>query len=311
MEREKIKSSELVIIKKILAWQVAQALGSESEEELKKHAMLVAVDYEDDELFDIMVGEDFAHIQNGHPTDKWSEATSYIIDNLVDDEKEAVAQFFSFEAAKRKWEKRIEFDSIDFISRIKGASKWTRSVQHLFKRDGHLQAIYWIVEVDRYRKSQSAIVFLAEHDALTGLYNRHKLDKIKSELKLDEGPKEDIYFTFIDLDDFKKVNDTYGHDNGDLALIALSKRLEEVFYHKANDIIFRLGGDEFLIVSSHSDENRILEAVKEANKPIEVTLEDGSTITIRSSIGYAHDMKKADQALYLVKQNGKHNYKKG
>ncbi len=309
MDTKKIKSSELVIIQKILAWQVAQVLGSQSEEELKKHAMLLAVDYEDDTFFPLMIGEDF-DIYITEEVGTWEKRYTHIVDTYIKTEKENARHFFGKEAAIEKWSDKTEFDSFDFVSSIRGEPKWTHAVQHLFHRDGHLSAIFWLVEIDNFRKSQTAISFLAKHDALTGLYNRYHLNNIIDELKKSNQQNE-VYYVFADLDNFKSVNDNYGHSNGDLALIAMSKRLEEVFFHKTNDIIFRLGGDEFLVIVKDLNEESLVNKLKELNKPIPVTLDDGRVIEVLTSIGYSHDIDSADKALYYVKKNGKNHFHKG
>ncbi len=311
MNREKIKSSELVIIKKILAWQVAQTLGFGSEEELKGHALLLAVDYEDDTFFPLMLGEGFSRfIEFGdHP---WSETYAAIVSNAYQKDHQAAAlAFFSKDEARRKWKERVEFDSDNFVSLVHEEPKWTHCVQHLFLRDGHLQAVFWFCEIDHFRKSQNAMEFMAEHDALTGLYNRHQLTETLKEHGLDQGPRDDAFFIYIDFDDFKGINDTYGHACGDRALIALAKHLNRVFFHKTNDIVFRLGGDEFLVICVDIDEETLLPYIEKANLPIRVKLDDSTFIEIHTSIGYAHDIEKADEALYYVKTHGKHGIHRG
>ncbi len=259
MNQEKIKSSELVIIKNILAWQVAQALGSENEESLKSHALLLAVDFEEDSFFPLMIGDYFSLFFHNHCSKSWIDSFSYILNHYIEkDHHDSALVFFGEAAARKKWAKKVQFDSFDFVTTINGSPKWTHSVQHLFKRDGHLHAVYWFVEVDRFHQDQNAISFLAEHDALTGLYNRHKLNFITEELKKS---KETAYFVLMDLDNFKDVNDTYGHSNGDRALVAFAKRLESVFFHKTHNIVFRLGGDEFLVVVTHTEEKQLISSL--------------------------------------------------
>ncbi|MCR5741051.1 MAG: GGDEF domain-containing protein [Gammaproteobacteria bacterium] len=311
MNIEKIKSSELVIIKKILAWQTAQVLGFENEETVKNHALLLAVDFDDDTFFPLMVGEYYSLFVKDCMIKSWYERSLRIVEKYIEKDHDNAMNFFGKDAAKKKWARRVEFDSFDFITIINDTPKWTHCVQHLFLRDGHLHSIYWFVEVEHYHQSQNAISFLAEHDALTGLYNRHKFNEYKNYIRNEKIKDEDIYYVFIDIDDFKNVNDSNGHPNGDKALITVSRRLEEVFYHKTHDIIFRLGGDEFLVIVTNTGEEELLERIKEANKPIDVELDDGRIIEIHTSIGYAHDIKKADKALYDAKGKGKNTYSKG
>ncbi len=310
MFKDKIKSSELVIIKKILAWQTAQVLGFEDEKTIKKHALLLAVDYEENSYFPLMTGEYFDIYINEDYNTTWTSCYTYIVNNYVMDNHDNALIFFGEKAAEEKWKKGIEFDSFDFISTIDGQPKWTHSVQHLFYRDGHLHAIYWFVEIEQFHQNRNAISFLAEHDALTGLYNRHKLISFENELKSKTDNQSNIYYILIDLDNFKQVNDKYGHNNGDKVLIKVAKSLESIFFHKTNNLVFRYGGDEFLIITRNVDEQDLIPLLIDANKPIEVVLDDGSTIKIQTSIGYSDTINKADEALYYVKNNGRNSYHK-
>ncbi|MEN8303986.1 MAG: GGDEF domain-containing protein, partial [Campylobacterota bacterium] len=124
---------------------------------------------------------------------------------------------------------------------------------------------------------------------------------------------------FLDLDYFKNINDTYGHDAGDEALIIFSERLKESI--RAEDTLARMGGDEFMIIiEDHIKPNtssvvaqKILDAMKEP-----VTLGD-DTFNLSTSIGisfYSKDgtgaselMKAADLAMYDAKQGGRGNFK--
>ncbi len=91
MNKEKLKSSELVIIKKILAWQVAQVLGCEDEEELKKRALLLVVDYDEDSFFPLMTGDYFKIFFDGNVIQLWCEFYRRIADEYIEKENE----FFS------------------------------------------------------------------------------------------------------------------------------------------------------------------------------------------------------------------------
>jgi len=303
MDRVKIKSSELVIIKKILAWQVAQSLGCEDEDSLKTHALLIAVDYKEDSFFPLMVGDYFKPFINEDVGGSWLEFSSQIIDRYIDNDKDKVYEFLGENMAKEKWDNGVVFSDLDFITSNTGVPKWTHSVQHLFVRDGYLQSIFWFVEVDRYHQSQNAISFLAEHDALTGLYNRHKLSSFKEEI--DAENRDDVFYILFDLDKFKQINDTYGHANGDRALLTFAKRLEEIFFHKAFNTVFRLGGDEFLVIATHVTEEVLMPYIQNASQPFDVIIDDGKVIKAYTSFGYGCDIHKADEMLYAVKASKK------
>ena len=161
---------------------------------------------------------------------------------------------------------------------------------------------------------------LAETDSLTGLSNRQmveaQLDSLIGRFSVkDKG----LVVMMIDLDGFKQINDTYGHDAGDEALKIVAARLRGSV--RTSDMVARLGGDEFLIVLSHTKNMETAEQIARKiidtqSEPIEI--QPGTFETIGISIGVAvypdhgDDLlslrKHADQAMYDVKRHGKNNF---
>jgi diguanylate cyclase (GGDEF)-like protein len=177
-------------------------------------------------------------------------------------------------------------------------------------------------EVDRLAERralaahQEQIVFQANHDALTGLPNRALImDRIDALLARSRRSETVPAALFIDLDDFKNVNDTLGHDAGDRLLQAVAGRLKQAL--RGADTIGRMGGDEFVIlIEGTSDSSRgevvgerILEAMREpfhldgSAVPIVVTTSAGIAIGHRSAPGDL--LRDADVALYQAKAAGK------
>lgn len=151
----------------------------------------------------------------------------------------------------------------------------------------------------------------SKHDSLTGLPNRHYLE---SELKRLIECKEPFALLFIDLDGFKKINDTYGHEIGDTILREAALRLQEV--SEKGDMAARLGGDEFVVIVKRPGMATVLSysIITLLSQPY---LENGRAISISASIGisyYPEDAedsfflkKYADIAMYRVKINGRNN----
>jgi diguanylate cyclase (GGDEF)-like protein len=122
----------------------------------------------------------------------------------------------------------------------------------------------------------------------------------------------------MDLDGFKGINDTYGHEAGDKVLIETSKKLKKIF--REDDVVVRLGGDEFVILAEYIkyDNLKIIanKIIKEILKP--VSLENGKLVQAGVSIGiavYPDDadnmeklIKRADEAMYFSKRSGKGIY---
>jgi diguanylate cyclase (GGDEF)-like protein len=145
------------------------------------------------------------------------------------------------------------------------------------------------------------------HDPLTGLYNRRFLyDEIK---KCDE---KNVAVVLIDIDNFKKINDCYGHDEGDEILINVSNCLKE---EADSSGIFpvRWGGEEFIIFYSQCDEESAYDRISELCRKIthNAVLPDKTGITVTAGLasGKSKDfdelVKKADDYLYQGKKNGK------
>ncbi len=132
-------------------------------------------------------------------------------------------------------------------------------------------------------------------DSLTGLYNRRGWDqKVAEYLKHSERTHEDISFLVVDLDEFKSINDTLGHDAGDEILKKVSKILKK----RDTDVAARYGGDEFTLLlpatspmSAEKVKHRILEEAKE--------------LKIKMSVGTGSDFRTADQEMYRMKAKNK------
>jgi len=174
-------------------------------------------------------------------------------------------------------------------------------------------------DVTRVRQTEHKEAYLAIHDPLTGLGNRMMLDfYISHGLNSARREKERLSVIFLDLDDFKSVNDIYGHNIGDQILVEVSKRMKERL--RDTDIIVRFGGDEFVIILEKgglaeglaTTADRLLNVI---NKPFWV---DDTKYKIGASIGIATFpddatdvdtlLKAADNAMYKAKETGKNRY---
>lgn len=162
---------------------------------------------------------------------------------------------------------------------------------------------------------QAELRFRAFHDVLTGLANRALFqDRLAHALELHQRDQRAVSLLFCDLDDFKSVNDSLGHDAGDALLQQVSARLTQVV--RPGDTVARLGGDEFAVLLEGPVDADVLAAsvLAELGKPMEIA---GRTITVRASVGTAavrpddrtpgtsELLKRADVAMYAAKRAGK------
>ncbi|CAA7621917.1 EAL domain-containing protein [Magnetospirillum sp. SS-4] len=175
-------------------------------------------------------------------------------------------------------------------------------------------------DITEMRRKDDRIRHLAFHDALTGLANRSLLnDRLEHTIALAQREKRRIAVLFLDLDRFKAVNDTLGHDVGDQLLRVVAKRLQDLV--RTTDTVARLGGDEFVILLENpADENEVAHVgeriVALINQPMDF---DGQPAHVGTSIGIAmfpEDgadavslMKGADTAMYAAKTAGKNTYR--
>lgn len=138
-------------------------------------------------------------------------------------------------------------------------------------------------------------------DPMTDLYNRRILDK---KLKVSA-------VILCDVDDFKSINDIYGHDKGDFVIQMVAKILKNSF--RNSDYVCRYGGDEFLILINESEYEFIKQRCEEINLVVNNTIQlpnRSVTLSIGAYLNYDEDplevsIKKADEALYYSKNNGK------
>ena len=162
-----------------------------------------------------------------------------------------------------------------------------------------------------YKSSLARLNFKASHDELTGAYNRSGYDLLLSSVDLSS-----TYMMLFDLDNFKGINDTYGHETGDKVLIKLVKVLKSNF--RSDDYVCRIGGDEFVVFMVHTSENQqnlITSKIREINR--ELSESDDGLPPVTISVGIVHGtevagaenlFEKADEAMYKSKQSGKHTY---
>jgi len=160
---------------------------------------------------------------------------------------------------------------------------------------------------------------LALLDGLTGLYNRRSFnDDIKDNLRESERTEENVALLFIDIDHFKKFNDNYGHNIGDLTLREVSKTIETNV--RAGEKIYRYGGEEFIVICKGGDPQILAERILETVSLLDLnacTNAQNNLPNVTVSIGVAtaskeHDthgadslQKAADEALYRAKGNGR------
>ena len=174
-------------------------------------------------------------------------------------------------------------------------------------------------DISKQKAAEEVIWQQANFDSLTGLPNRRMFrDRLEQEIKNSERTSSMLAIMFLDLDHFKEVNDTLGHNRGDLLLVEAAKRLQGCV--RETDTVARLGGDEFVILLRQIEDSAGLDKVAkhvlaQMSKPFELGIDP---VYISASIGitlYPIDatefedlLKNADQAMYAAKGEGRNRY---
>jgi diguanylate cyclase (GGDEF)-like protein len=159
-----------------------------------------------------------------------------------------------------------------------------------------------------YKKSIENLSFKASHDELTGVYNRAGYDLIKSSLDT-----ESTAMLLFDADQFKNINDRFGHELGDRVLKKIADALKRNF--RSDDYICRIGGDEFVVFMVHTtgtSKQLITRKVVSINKALADGKDDLPPITLSAGVSYRtagkdpeEMFRQADIALYYVKDHGR------
>lgn len=195
------------------------------------------------------------------------------------------------------------------------------SAAPIHDRNGRVTgAVIVFHDVSESRAMAEKMAYLAQHDFLTGLANRSLLtERLARAIGLAKRHQKQVALLFVDLDDFKRINDTMGHTMGDQLLKLVADRL--VTCVRSTDTVCRQGGDEFVILLAEIEQ--IQDAANVADKLIAALAEPQHVgehaFTVTLSVGISvypddsHDvdtvMKNADTAMYQAKASGRNNYK--
>jgi diguanylate cyclase (GGDEF)-like protein/PAS domain S-box-containing protein len=199
-----------------------------------------------------------------------------------------------------------------------GHSVWARVTATLIRTpQGGLQgaAVVAVEDIAEIRRRHAELSRLALHDPLTGVRNRVQLDQdIERALRARDRSGGVVAVLYVDVDDFKGINDAHGHEAGDMVLILLTSRLREAV--RDQDTVARLGGDEFVLVS-HLPSAELAEDLRARVEQVcaEPMVLDAQVLPVRISVGMAvvasegwtpaAALALADSAMYAVKRSRK------
>ncbi len=203
-----------------------------------------------------------------------------------------------------------------------GSWKWVLSRGMLISRDADgrpLRMIGTHTDITERKNAEALIRQQAFFDTLTGLPNRRMLrERLEQEIRHSRRSGQQLAILFIDLDHFKEVNDTLGHNSGDQLLVEAGRRIKHCV--RATDTVARMGGDEFTVILTdiHSTDNlepllqkilRSMDALFQiGNEQVFVSASIGITLYPLDATEIEELYKNADQALYVAKGEGRNRF---
>jgi two-component system, cell cycle response regulator len=204
---------------------------------------------------------------------------------------------------------------IDRVVKIKNYANedkiFTLNIDNYENKDDNF--VISLTDITQIQEKSNLLEYQASHDKLTGLYNRNKFDEIfGKELRRSQRYEYDLSLIIFDIDDFKKVNDKFGHQIGDEVLIEISKIV--LLNVREHDLVVRWGGEEFLVLLPNTKLEGAVSVAQKIKEVIYSTQLSSKKLNITSSFGVStlrkDDLEKdiiarADKALYDAKETGK------
>ena len=244
-----------------------------------------------------------------------------IVESVSEEYQSYVAQALSLESLRAECGHGKEYVEVECIMTGPEGSKWVSCMVYRVNAQDNAVVTFLVQDIDKKKREKLELQRRAEQDGLTGIYNAVTTRaKMNEALCSKTSPEETHIFILFDLDDFKTINDTFGHAFGDRVLKDAAAALTERF--RSNDIIGRLGGDEFAIMLCNVRSSKYLDSFARTtiHALTKTYTKNGVEITVPASVGVAvapedgvtfdELYQKADQALYEVKRAGKNGYKR-
>lgn len=236
------------------------------------------------------------------------------------EDAEAIEHFLDFDDMLRRFAEEERYASLEYRRTDESGERWMELSYRmvLLEEGGDVYAHLSVSDIDERKRRELDLESKAEHDSLTGLLNRQSASlRMATALERTEEHGYRGAFAIIDLDDFKQVNDTYGHLSGDAVLAGVARHLRAAF--RKGDLICRWGGDEFVVYCEDMEREDMAKRIADLSAgPWSATVHDDQMIELSVSTGIAmvpQDgtafktvYERADRALYQAKSKGKAHF---
>lgn len=229
--------------------------------------------------------DDLAALVAGRRTEARKTLSELVIALTDDRSREDVAFFTNMDTLGERM-KNSDILTIEFMNH---KNLWCRGRFVASERDaeGNLISVIWMIEyIDEEKRTRDRLRYLSETDAMTGINNRGSGEnRIRKQLVDGEGGM----FMLLDVDEFKSINDRYGHDVGDQVLIGIADCMKKAF--RDNDIIMRLGGDEFAafipnVYSTEGGGGIVIDRFLECIRNVKIKALDDETINVSVGVSF-------------------------
>jgi diguanylate cyclase (GGDEF)-like protein/PAS domain S-box-containing protein len=251
----------------------------------------------------------------GYPTERWLNEPAFWKDHLHPDDRERAVTSFMNTVRNRK-DHTFEYRMVA----ADGTTVWLRNIVTVVVKQDQIQKLRGVmVDITEKKHAEERLTFFAHHDGLTDLPNRLLfMDRLSQALARVKWHQRLVAVLFVDLDHFKRINDSLGHDMGDLLLKAVAERLSSCV--RGGDTVARIGGDEFTIVladiAQAEDVPKVAQKIIDAvSKPFSlmgqeffITISMGISIFPNDGQDAQALVKNAYAAMYRAKEQGRNHY---
>ena len=265
-----------------------------------------------------------------------AEGIAFHRDGIVTDANPPLCELLGYTLAELRGRRAVDFVAPDQRAHVQGVLDAGRDVSYesaVVRKDGKRIPVELIGRTlvygdEKLRMSvvrdlrdrhaaQARIHHLAHHDALTGLPNRMSfMERLARQIEQARATGKSLALLFVDLDHFKRVNDSLGHLIGDQLLQTVAARISASL--RVGDVVARFGGDEFIVLLDDAARDDVAQVAHKLLRAIELPVEaEGRDLSVTPSVGIAlfpHDgatptelIKNADTAMYIAKSRGRAN----